>query len=104
MEPIKTISTEELKKKIEVGEKLELIDVREDEEVVYGMVPGAKHIKMGEIPARLEELDKNKEYIVICRSGGRSMNVCHYLQQQGYKVINMEGGMLEWEGDVEVNG
>lgn len=104
MEPIKTISTEELKKKLESGENLELIDVREDEEVEYGMIPGAKHIKMGEIPARLEELDKNKEYIFICRSGGRSMNVCHYLQQQGYKVTNMEGGMLQWEGDVEVNG
>ncbi|RDU36146.1 rhodanese-like domain-containing protein [Neobacillus piezotolerans] len=104
MEPIKTISTEDLKKKLEDGENLELIDVREDEEVAYGMVPGAKHIKMSDIPARIEELDKNKEYIFICRSGGRSMNVCHYLQQQGFKVINMKGGMLEWEGDVEVQG
>ncbi|WP_053367441.1 rhodanese-like domain-containing protein [Bacillus sp. FJAT-27245] len=104
MEPIKTISTEELKKKLENGENLELIDVREDDEVVYGMIPGAKHIKMGDIPAHLEELDKNKEHIIICRSGGRSMNVCHFLQQQGYKVINMDGGMLEWEGDVEVKG
>ncbi|WP_059171455.1 rhodanese-like domain-containing protein [Bacillus sp. FJAT-27445] len=104
MEHVKSISTEELEKKLENGEKLHLIDVREDEEVVFGMIPGAQHLKMGEIPARLDELDKNKEYIFICRSGGRSMNVCHYLQQQGYKVTNMDGGMLEWEGDVEVKG
>ncbi|RHW40805.1 rhodanese-like domain-containing protein [Neobacillus notoginsengisoli] len=103
MEEIKSINTEELKKKLDNGDKLELIDVREDEEVAYGMIPGAKHMKMSDIPNRLNELDKGKEYIFICRSGGRSFNVCHYLQQQGYKVTNMEGGMLEWGGDVEVN-
>ncbi|OCA91434.1 rhodanese-like domain-containing protein [Bacillus sp. FJAT-27225] len=103
MEEMKTISTEELQKKVEAGEKLDIIDVREDEEVAYGMIPGAKHIKMGEIPARMDELDKDKEYIFVCRSGGRSFNVCHYLHDQGFKVVNMEGGMLAWEGDVEVN-
>ncbi|CEG28262.1 rhodanese-like domain-containing protein [Bacillus sp. B-jedd] len=103
MGDIKTITTDELKQKLDAGEKLELIDVREDEEVAYGMIPGAKHIKMNDIPARLDELDSDKEYIFICRSGGRSFNVCHYLKQHGYKVTNMEGGMLEWEGDVEVN-
>ncbi|WP_043934055.1 rhodanese-like domain-containing protein [Bacillus sp. EB01] len=103
MEEIKTISPEELEKKLEAGEKLEVIDVREDEEVAYGMIPGAKHIKMGEIPESMDQLDKDKEYIFVCRSGRRSLNVCHYLQDQGYKVVNMEGGMLSWEGEVEAN-
>ncbi|GIN60063.1 rhodanese-like domain-containing protein [Robertmurraya siralis] len=102
MEAIKTITTEELEQKIENGEELLLIDVREDEEVAQGMIQGAKHIPMGQIPNHLDELDKDKEYIFICRSGRRSENVCYYLQDQGYKVRNMVGGMLEWNGEVIV--
>jgi len=98
VEEIKTITPEELKNKLEQGEKLELVDVREDHEVAQGMIPGAKHIRMGDIPANLEYFDKEKEYIFICRSSARSGNVCYYLQEQGYKVRNMSGGMLEWTG------
>ncbi|WP_442595590.1 rhodanese-like domain-containing protein [Neobacillus sp. D3-1R] len=101
MEELKTITTEELKKKLESGEKLDLIDVREDEEVATGMIPGAKHIRMGTIPENLHQLDKDKEYIMICRSGNRSGNVCHYLQEQGYKVRNMVGGMMNWSGETK---
>jgi len=101
MEEINVITPEELEKKLEAGEKLELVDVREDEEVVYGMIPGAKHIRMGDIPAKLDYFDKNKEYIFICRSSQRSGNVCYYLQEQGYKVRNMIGGMLAWTGETE---
>jgi rhodanese-related sulfurtransferase len=101
MTDIKTITTEELKRKLEAGENLLLIDVREDEEVANGKIPGAKHIKMGDIPANLDYFDKDKEYIFVCRSGYRSERVCEYLQEQGYKVRNMVGGMLEWSGDVE---
>ncbi|MFS0864477.1 rhodanese-like domain-containing protein [Fredinandcohnia sp. 179-A 10B2 NHS] len=96
---INEITTEELKQKLENGENLELVDVREDEEVATGMIPGAKHIKMGEIPVNLDYFDKDKEYIFICRSGRRSENVCAYLEDQGYQVRNMVGGMLEWTGE-----
>lgn len=101
MSDIPVITTDELQKKLETGEKLELVDVREDEEVAAGMIPGAKHIKMMEIPNRMNELEREKEYIIICRSGARSTNVCHFLQEQGYKVRNMVGGMLEWKGSVQ---
>ncbi len=101
MEDFPIITTEELKQKLEAGEKLQLIDVREDEEVVAGIIPGAKHIKMMDIPARLNDLDRETEYIFVCRSGSRSANVCYYLQDQGFKVRNMVGGMLEWRGEVE---
>ncbi|WP_456277933.1 rhodanese-like domain-containing protein [Bacillus sp. AK128] len=99
---IKIITTAELQEKLAKGENLELIDVREDEEVAQGVIPGVKHIPMGQIPERMAELDPEKEYIFICRSGRRSENVCYYLQDQGYKCVNMVGGMLEWEGDREV--
>ena len=101
MQEIPIITPEELREKLEKGEKLNLIDVREEEEVQEGMIPEAKHIPMGEIPNSLDQLDKQKEYIFICRSGRRSENVCHYLQEQGYKVRNMIGGMLEWTGKVQ---
>ncbi|MEH7253402.1 rhodanese-like domain-containing protein [Neobacillus niacini] len=101
MEEIQIITPEELKKKLEEGEKLELVDVREYEEVEQGMIPGAKHIRMGEIPANLDYFDKDKEYIFICRSSARSGNVCYYLQEQGFKVRNMIGGMLAWPGEVK---
>jgi rhodanese-related sulfurtransferase len=99
---INIITPSELLEKIAKGDNLELIDVREDEEVAFGIVPGAKHIPMGEIPARMDEFSQDKEYIFICRSGRRSENVCYYLQEQGYKCVNMIGGMLEWEGDREI--
>ncbi|MED1488726.1 rhodanese-like domain-containing protein [Bacillus smithii] len=101
MQEIPIITPEELREKLEKGEKLNLIDVREEEEVQEGMIPEAKHIPMGEIPNSLDQLDKQKEYIFICRSGRRSENVCYYLQEQGYKVRNMIGGMLEWTGKVQ---
>lgn len=101
MEELNIITPEDLQKKLENGEKLELVDVREDEEVAMGMIPGAKHIRMGDIPYNLDYFDKDKEYIFICRSSHRSTNVCYYLQQQGYKVRNMVGGMLAWTGETE---
>jgi rhodanese-related sulfurtransferase len=93
---IKEISAEEVKQLLAEGKKVSLIDVREDEEVAEGKIPEAAHIKMGEIPDRLNEIDKDTEHIIICRSGRRSENVAFFLQDKGYKVKNMTGGMLEY--------
>lgn len=98
---IEIITPEELQQKLETGEKVELVDVREDEEVAQGMIPGAMHIRMGDIPENLDYFSKDKEYVFICRSSRRSENVCHYLQDQGFKVRNMVGGMLEWKGETK---
>ena len=97
----KNITPQELEAKLKAGEKLELIDVRENDEVARGMVPGAKHIPMGDIPDKLDHLDKNKEYIFICHSSGRSGSVCDYLHDKGFNVVNMVGGMMNWTGEVE---
>lgn len=98
---MKEITTQELLEKLTDGEALNMIDVREDDEVAEGIIPGAKHIALGELPERLHELDKDQHYVMICRSGGRSGNACHFLSEQGYDVANMVGGMLDWEGEVE---
>ncbi|MBT2287763.1 rhodanese-like domain-containing protein [Paenibacillus albidus] len=96
MNEIPQITTEELRNRLEAGEDLVLIDVREDEEVSFGMIPGALHIPMGDIPQRTDEISKDAEIVFICRSGARSQRVCEYLQQFGYKATNLSGGMIEW--------
>lgn len=90
------ITPQELRQCLEKGEDLVLIDVREDEEVAYGMIPGALHIPMGEIPYRTEDIPSDANVIFICRSGARSQRVCEYLQQFGYQATNLSGGMIEW--------
>ncbi|WP_339233551.1 rhodanese-like domain-containing protein [Oceanobacillus sp. FSL W7-1281] len=85
---------------IRENDNIQLIDVREDEEVAQGIIENALHIPLGDIPAAYEELDRDKEYIMICRSGRRSHNATAFLQEQGFNVSNMSGGMLEWDGEI----
>lgn len=91
------ITVQQLIKEMNDGNQLNIIDVREDFEIALGTIPGAKHIPLGDIPNRLEEFDKNKKYYLICRSGGRSGNACAFLSDQGYDVVNIDGGMVDWE-------
>ncbi|MFD1851921.1 rhodanese-like domain-containing protein [Oceanobacillus bengalensis] len=95
------ITAKDLEEKLEKGEKLNIIDVREDDEVAGGIIPGAKHIRLSEIPERVNELEKDEHYYMVCRSGGRSGRATDFLKEQGYDVTNMAGGMLAWEGEVE---
>ena len=77
-----------------------LVDVREDDEWVAGHVEGARHISMGDVPARLGELTALADagqLVVVCRSGGRSARVVAWLGQQGVDALNLEGGMGAWE-------
>ncbi|AIF44895.1 rhodanese-like domain-containing protein [Virgibacillus halodenitrificans] len=98
---MKEITTTELAKKMETEEGLSIIDVREDEEVAQGIIPGAKHIRLSEIPERVNEMDKNEHHFIVCRSGGRSGKACEFLSSQGYEVTNVAGGMLDWNGEVK---
>ncbi|MFC3039386.1 rhodanese-like domain-containing protein [Virgibacillus xinjiangensis] len=101
MSEVKETTPEELERRLENNDNLTIIDVREDEEVEQGMIEGAKHIPLGEIPESLDNLDKEENYVLVCRSGARSMRASAFLKEHGYKVENMAGGMLEWKGDVK---
>lgn len=80
-----------------VPEGAQLVDVREDFEYAEDHAAGTIHIPMQEIPARADELDGTKEIYVICKGGGRSAQVCQYLEQsRGWDVINVEGGTDAW--------
>jgi len=97
MSEYRTISVEELKARLDAGEKPRMIDVREDEEVAQGMIPGAVHLPLGQIPQQLAAIPKDEEVIFVCRSGYRSDQACQYLSSLGYTgVANMVGGMLAW--------
>ena len=80
------------------GEGVVLLDVREDDEWQRGHAPQALHIPMGDVPARLAELDSDAELYVVCHAGGRSQRVAQYLAQNGFQPVNVAGGMLAWAG------
>lgn len=98
MHEIDSIDPAEVKARIDQGERLNIIDVREDEEVALGMIPGAKHIPLGQLPNRQDEIERTGEIVLVCRSGGRSGRACEYLQAIGLSGLkNMTGGMLAWD-------
>jgi rhodanese-related sulfurtransferase len=96
---MKTITVEELKKKIEQGEKINLIDCREPHEYEQANL-GGKLVPLGKFQTmQVEELEdlKDKEVIIHCRSGKRSAMACMILDQLGFEdTYNLEGGILEW--------
>ncbi len=95
---MKQITAKKVEALLNDGKSLNIIDVREVDEVEEGKISGAVNISLGLIEFRMHELDKSKEYIMVCRSGGRSGRASEFLENQGFKVINMTGGMLAWEG------
>ncbi|MGD6842843.1 rhodanese-like domain-containing protein [Bacillus infantis] len=93
-------SAKEVESKLENG-MLNIVDVREVDEVKEGRIPDSVNIPLGLLEFRMHELDKDKEYVLVCRSGGRSGRACQLLESHGFKVVNMEGGMLAWEGQTK---
>ena len=100
MEHIQEFTSEEVQDLLSEENNIEIIDVRESEEVEQGMIEDAKHIPLGEVPNHIDSLNKDKHYVLVCRSGARSMRAATYLDEQGFKVSNLAGGMLEWDGEV----
>ena len=95
---IKEIEVTELAGRMD-GNTPRIIDVREIREFSGGTVPGAEAMPMASVPARMNELTREEELVIVCRSGARSAQVCMFLQQQGYdNVFNLRGGMMAWAG------
>ncbi|MGH7128645.1 MAG: molybdopterin-synthase adenylyltransferase MoeB [Planctomycetaceae bacterium] len=98
------MTPEQLKQRIETGEPLTLIDVREEFEWdIANLGPhGAKLIPLGELPDRLEELDADEEIVVYCRSGSRSAGAARHLRANGFsRVWNLKGGINAWSRDID---
>ena len=98
------MSVLELKEKIDRGESVQLIDVREPHEWQIGNLAaqGAKLIPLAELPNRLSEIDRDEPVVVHCRSGARSARAADYLREQGYTdVRNLDGGILAWADEID---
>lgn len=80
---------------------LNIIDVREADEFASGHLPGAINLPLSDFLERYGELDKDKSYHIICRSGARSAQACAFLEEEGYDVTNVAGGTIAWMGDLE---
>jgi rhodanese-related sulfurtransferase len=75
---------------------LHVLDVREDDEWRHGHIEGATHIPLRDLPARVSDVPDGQT-LVVCKVGARSAQAVAYLQQQGHQVVNLDGGMLDWE-------
>ena len=96
------ISAAELRDRIEHGDELTLIDVREPHEWQIAHLPGAKLIPLHSIPARASELDSSREIVLHCHTGIRSMRALEFLRQAGFrKLRNLRGGIDAWSRDVD---
>ena len=98
---IPQITVQELKQRIDAGEDVQLIDVREPWEAQLAQI-GGKLIPKGDVPNRLAEIDRNREVVVHCKSGGRSQQIAELLKQSGYeKVANVAGGITAWSDQID---
>jgi len=97
------ITSTELKQRLDNGDDLQLIDVREDYELAIAKIPGATHIPLAQVLARMDEIDPNRETVVHCKMGGRSARAIDALQRSGFtgKLINLKGGIIGWSNEVD---
>ena len=93
----------ELKQRLEKGDDIQIIDVREDNEVAIGRIPNSKHIPLAQVLNRMDEIDPNRETVVHCKMGGRSARAIDALQRSGFKgkLINLRGGIIGWSNEVD---
>jgi adenylyltransferase/sulfurtransferase len=96
------ITSVELKQRIDRGERLKIVDVREPNEYQINRIPGSVLIPLGDVPKRVNEIDPNDEIVVHCKTGGRSAKAADFLRSVGYKrVLNLKGGVLDWIDKVD---
>ena len=94
-------TTKELATKLRASASLRLLDVRDPDEFAAGHIRGAVLLPLSRLKVRLPEMDPQREYALICRSGNRSGQAALIMQQAGFqRVHNVTGGMLAWRGPV----
>ena len=97
-----TITVQELKTRMDNGDKIVLVDVREEWEYSLAKIEGTILIPLGTLPQSLNKLDPNTEIVAYCHKGMRSADAINFLYQQGYKnVKNLVGGIDAWSLQVD---
>ena len=98
---IPQLSVKELKHRIDAGEDVFILDVREPYEYQIAQI-GGKLIPQNDVPQRLADIPRDREIVVQCRSGARSQRIAEFLKQSGYpKVVNLAGGILAWADEID---
>ena len=97
------ITATELKQRLDNGDDLQIIDVREAPELEIAKMPGTIHIPLGQVMNRMSEIDPTRETVVHCKMGGRSARAIAALKQAGFtgNLINLTGGIIAWSNDVD---
>ena len=91
-----------LKRRLDAGDDLFILDVREPNEYQINRIPGSTLIPLGELPRRYQELPKDREIVALCKMGGRSAKAQDFLKSVGVsRVKNLKGGILEWVDKVD---
>lgn len=91
------ITVPELKQRLFGYEDIQIVDVREIDEYRDGHIEGSKLIPLGVLPHLVHEVERDKEVVVVCRSGSRSSEACQILRQRGYlNVKSLAGGLSSW--------
>jgi adenylyltransferase/sulfurtransferase len=96
------IKVTELKERLDRGEDLFILDVRNPEEFQICRIPGSTLIPLPALPQRFGELDRNREMVVHCKSGMRSQKAIQFLRGQGFRNLkNLKGGILAWADQID---
>ncbi len=100
---IKQMSASELKQRLDThGHDFVLLDVRDPWELQICSLSDSVEIPMGQIPARLDEIDPQQDVVIICHYGIRSQQVAYYLQSASYEnLYNLRGGISAWSRDID---
>ena len=102
-ESIPHISAVELKQRLDQGEDIQIVDVREAHELAIAKMPGTIHIPLGQVVSRMSDIDPNRETVVHCKMGGRSAAAIAALKRAGFtgSLTNLTGGIIAWSKDVD---
>lgn len=97
------ITATELKKRLDAGEDIQLIDVRQPDEYDFAKINGAKLIPLGEIVTKMNEIDPARETVIHCKAGGRSAKAIAALKNAGFEgeLKNLKGGITAWSNEVD---
>jgi adenylyltransferase/sulfurtransferase len=100
---VEEISATELKRLMDEGEDIQLIDVRQPEENAFAHIEGAKLIPLGEVIRRMDEIDPSRVTVIHCKMGGRSARAIEALRNAGFKgsLKNLRGGITAWSNEVD---
>jgi adenylyltransferase/sulfurtransferase len=96
------ITAVEFKKRLDRGDALRIVDVREPNEYQINRIAGSVLIPLGDVPKRHAELNPDDEIVVHCKMGGRSAKAADFLRSVGFtRVLNLKGGILDWIDKVD---